>query len=95
MRPSLSLTPASRATRAGAELAGAGKAAAAARPPDRDRNLRRSIVIIKMLSQNFTGGFHLSSMVNLAVAARDCASLAVMVQPGGRLWPVGGLPMRI
>ena len=40
-------------------------------------------------------GFHLSSIVNLAVAARDFASSAVIVQPGGLLWPVGGLPMRI
>src|SRR5664280_1281454 len=39
--------------------------------------------------------FHLSSIVNLAVAARDFASSPVIVQPGGRLSPVGGLPMRI
>ena len=49
---------------------------------------------VKTLAQPITQ-FHLFSIVNLAFAARDFASSAVMVQPGGRLWPVGGLPMRI
>ncbi len=49
---------------------------------------------VKTLAQPINQ-FHLFSIVNLAFAARDFASSAVMVQPGGRLWPVGGLPMRI